>query len=129
MLTGVSEMRISCIIRAMIEVVRISETSVNIYLTTQKYIPEDSKLDWYRLCIYFRSSNLRHFKMVDAGDLNYNIEITFGEINSTLNFMKHYQLVQRFSGGRGVRRTHKQTYRQRDSLVISLKPPFIFKVN
>jgi hypothetical protein len=28
----------------MMEAVRTSETSVNIYLTTQQYIPEDSKL-------------------------------------------------------------------------------------
>jgi hypothetical protein len=27
------------------EAVRTSETSVNIYLTTRQYIPEDSKLD------------------------------------------------------------------------------------
>jgi hypothetical protein len=43
MLTNVSEVRIASIIRAM-EAVRISETLVNINLTTWQYIPEDSKL-------------------------------------------------------------------------------------
>jgi hypothetical protein len=45
MLTDVSAVRTASIIRAlMMEAVRTSETSVNIYLTTQQYIPEDSKL-------------------------------------------------------------------------------------
>jgi hypothetical protein len=47
MLTDVSEVRTASIITAialMVEVVRTSEKSVNIYLTTRKYIPEDSKL-------------------------------------------------------------------------------------
>jgi hypothetical protein len=45
MLTDVSEVRTDSIITAlMMEAVRISETSVNIYLTTRQYIPEDSKL-------------------------------------------------------------------------------------
>jgi hypothetical protein len=30
----------------MMEAVRSSETSVNIYLTTRQYIPEDSKLEF-----------------------------------------------------------------------------------
>jgi hypothetical protein len=52
MITDVSEMRTDSIIRAMMEAVmteavRISETSVIIYLTTRQYIPDDSKLhDW-----------------------------------------------------------------------------------
>jgi hypothetical protein len=49
MLTVVSEVRTASIMRAMIvslkmEAVRTSETSVNIYLTTWQYIPEDSEL-------------------------------------------------------------------------------------
>jgi hypothetical protein len=48
MLTDVSEVRTASIIRETIahimEAVRASETSVNIYLTTRQYIPEDSKL-------------------------------------------------------------------------------------
>jgi hypothetical protein len=46
-LTDVSEMRTAFIIRAMniialmMEAVRTSETSANIYLTTRQYIPED----------------------------------------------------------------------------------------
>jgi len=48
MLTDVSEARTASIIWTMIalmmEAVRTSETSVNIYLTTRQYIPEDSKL-------------------------------------------------------------------------------------
>jgi hypothetical protein len=40
MLTGVTEVHTASIIRAMM----ISETSVNIYLTTWHYIPDDSKL-------------------------------------------------------------------------------------
>jgi hypothetical protein len=44
MLTDVSEVRTASIIRAMMETVHTSETSVNIYLTTRQYIPEDCKL-------------------------------------------------------------------------------------
>jgi hypothetical protein len=44
MLTDVSEVRTASTIALMVEAVRISETSVNIYLTTRQYIPEDSKL-------------------------------------------------------------------------------------
>jgi hypothetical protein len=43
MLTDVSEVR-SASIRAMMDVARTSETSVDIYLTTRQYIPEDSEL-------------------------------------------------------------------------------------
>jgi hypothetical protein len=50
MLTDISEVHTASIIRAMsddlialmVETVRTSETSVNIYLTTGQYIPEDS---------------------------------------------------------------------------------------
>jgi hypothetical protein len=45
MSTDVSEVRAASIIRAvMIETERISETSVDIQLRTQQYIPEDSEL-------------------------------------------------------------------------------------
>jgi hypothetical protein len=47
MLIDVSEVRTASIIRAialLMEEVRTSETSVNIYLTTHQYIIEDSKL-------------------------------------------------------------------------------------
>jgi hypothetical protein len=44
MLTDVSEVRTASIIALMMEAVRTSETSVNIYLTTRHYIPEDSEL-------------------------------------------------------------------------------------
>jgi hypothetical protein len=48
MLTDISEMRTVSIIRAMIalmmEAVQTPETSVNINVTTWRYIPEDSKL-------------------------------------------------------------------------------------
>jgi hypothetical protein len=44
MLTDVSEVRTASIIALTMETVRTSETSVNIYLTTWQYIPEDSKL-------------------------------------------------------------------------------------
>jgi hypothetical protein len=43
-LTDVSELPTASIIRAMIEAVRTSETSVNFNVTTRRYIPEDSKL-------------------------------------------------------------------------------------
>jgi hypothetical protein len=43
MLTDVSEVRTASIIRAMMDAVRLSETSVNTYLTTRQYIAEDSK--------------------------------------------------------------------------------------
>jgi len=43
-LTDVSEVLTASIIRAMMEVVRTSETSVNFNETTRRYIPEDSKL-------------------------------------------------------------------------------------
>jgi hypothetical protein len=42
MLTDVSEVRTASIISLMMQAVRTSETSVNIYLTTQQFIPEDS---------------------------------------------------------------------------------------
>jgi hypothetical protein len=44
MLTNVSEVHIASIIALMMEVVRTSDTSVNINFTTQRHIPEDSKL-------------------------------------------------------------------------------------
>jgi hypothetical protein len=44
MLTDVSEVRAAPIIALMMEAVHTSETSVNIYLATWQYIPEDSKL-------------------------------------------------------------------------------------
>jgi hypothetical protein len=45
MLTDVSEVRTASIISAlMMDAVRTSETSVNIYLTTRQYNPEDSEL-------------------------------------------------------------------------------------
>jgi hypothetical protein len=40
-----------CFIALMMEVVRTSETSVNIYLTTRQYIPEDSKLNYFILVL------------------------------------------------------------------------------
>jgi hypothetical protein len=43
-LTDVSDVRTASILRAMMEVVRTSETSVNFNVTTRLYIPEDSKL-------------------------------------------------------------------------------------
>jgi hypothetical protein len=43
MTTDVSEVRTTSIIRAM-EAARTSETSVDIYLITRQYIPEDSEL-------------------------------------------------------------------------------------
>jgi hypothetical protein len=44
MLTDVSEAHIVSIIALIMEAVRTSETSVNIYLPTRQYIPEYSKL-------------------------------------------------------------------------------------
>jgi hypothetical protein len=44
MLTDVSEVGTASIIALMMEAVRTSETSVNIYLTTRQYIREDSEL-------------------------------------------------------------------------------------
>jgi hypothetical protein len=43
-LTDVSEMRTASIIALITDAVCTTETSVNIYLTTRQYIPEDSKL-------------------------------------------------------------------------------------
>jgi hypothetical protein len=43
-LTDVSVARTAYIIRAMMEAVRTSETSVNFNVTTRRYIPEESKL-------------------------------------------------------------------------------------
>jgi hypothetical protein len=68
----------------MMEAVRTSETSVNIYLTTRQHIPEDSEpikicsssedpseyklswsyVDWCKFFIHLRSSNVRHFGLV-----------------------------------------------------------------
>jgi hypothetical protein len=45
MLTDVSEVRTASIIALMTEALHTSETSVNINLTTRRYIPEDSKLN------------------------------------------------------------------------------------
>jgi hypothetical protein len=42
--SGTALLFTASIIRAMMEAVRTSETSVNIYLTTPQYIAEDSKL-------------------------------------------------------------------------------------
>jgi hypothetical protein len=47
MSTDVSEVRATFIIRAMMEAARTSETSVDIDLTTQQYIPEDTELHVY----------------------------------------------------------------------------------
>jgi hypothetical protein len=44
MLTDVLGVRTASIIDLIMEAVRTSETSVNIYLTTRQYIPENSKL-------------------------------------------------------------------------------------
>jgi hypothetical protein len=41
MLTDVSDVRVASIMRAIMEAARTSETSVDIYLTTRQYIPED----------------------------------------------------------------------------------------
>jgi hypothetical protein len=41
MLTNISEVHIASIIALMIEAVHTSEMSVNINMTTQRYIPED----------------------------------------------------------------------------------------
>jgi hypothetical protein len=46
MLTDVSEVRTTSVIALIMVAVRTSETSVNIYLTTRQYIPEDSKLQY-----------------------------------------------------------------------------------
>jgi hypothetical protein len=48
MLTDISEVRTASIIALAIEAIRNSETSVNINLTTHRYIPEDSKLHTHR---------------------------------------------------------------------------------
>jgi hypothetical protein len=54
MLTDVSDVRTASIIRAvMMEAVRTSDTSVNIYLTTLQYIPKGSK---FHIC---RRENLK----------------------------------------------------------------------
>jgi hypothetical protein len=42
-LTDILEEHTASIIKAMMEAVRTSETSVNFNVTTQRYIPEDSK--------------------------------------------------------------------------------------
>jgi hypothetical protein len=42
--TDVSKVHTASIIKAMMEAARTSETSVDIYLTTLQYIPEDSEL-------------------------------------------------------------------------------------
>jgi hypothetical protein len=42
----VSEMHTASIIRAMVEAVRTSETSVHFNVTARRYIPEDSKLQY-----------------------------------------------------------------------------------
>jgi hypothetical protein len=52
-LTDVSEVRIAAVIRAMMEAVRTSETSVNFNVTTRRYIPEDSKLHGMKMLIGF----------------------------------------------------------------------------
>jgi hypothetical protein len=44
MLTNVSEVCTAFVIRAMMEAVHTSETSVSTYLTTWQYIAEDSKI-------------------------------------------------------------------------------------
>jgi hypothetical protein len=44
MLTDVSEVLAASIIRAMMNAIRTSETSVDIHLRTWQYIPEDSEL-------------------------------------------------------------------------------------
>jgi hypothetical protein len=43
-LTYISEVRTASIIRAMMEAVHTSETSVHFNVTARRYIPEDSKL-------------------------------------------------------------------------------------
>jgi hypothetical protein len=56
MLTDVSEVRTATIISAMKEAVRTSETSVNIYLTTWQYIPEDSEELYQQPIVYLLES-------------------------------------------------------------------------
>jgi hypothetical protein len=46
MSTDVSEVRAASIIALMIKVALTSETSVDIYLSTRQYIPEDSELPY-----------------------------------------------------------------------------------
>jgi hypothetical protein len=48
MLTDVSEVRTASIIALIMEAVRTSETSVNIYFITRQYNPEDTKLHTIR---------------------------------------------------------------------------------
>jgi hypothetical protein len=56
MLTDVSEVYTASIITAkialMMEAARTSDTSVNIYLTTRQYIPEDSKFHVHTTFLY-----------------------------------------------------------------------------
>jgi hypothetical protein len=62
-LTHGSELRTAFTIRFLIiETVLISETSVNFDVTTQRYIPEDSKLhctDVHETCFAFHNTNQR----------------------------------------------------------------------
>jgi hypothetical protein len=66
------------------------------------------KADWFRFCSHLRSLNLYHFKVVKAMGLK-AVEVTFNGMNSLLNCMKVYQLVQKLL----VEDTHT------DRLVIS----------
>jgi hypothetical protein len=58
--------RVSIIIALMMEAVRTSQTSVNIYLTTRQYIPEDSELHTRRredLKSHDVAKNLQRFEI------------------------------------------------------------------
>jgi hypothetical protein len=45
-------------------------------------------VDWFKYCIHLRSSNVCHFRTVDATGLKkYGLEVTFSGMTSLLSFM------------------------------------------
>jgi hypothetical protein len=70
MLTDVSEVCTASIIRAMREAVCTSETSINTYLTTWQYIPEDFKLQQNNVSVNGIFSN-SHLAVTDNYDSTY----------------------------------------------------------
>jgi hypothetical protein len=58
---------------------RVSQNSVHICRSTQRYIPESCHLhtrrrenlksNWFRFCIHLRSLNIRHFRMIEETGL------------------------------------------------------------
>jgi hypothetical protein len=83
-------------------------------------------IDWFKVCIHIRSSNVRHFGMSETMRLKkYGFKVTFSDMASLMNLMKTDQLLQMLLMG-GWGGTQTWTQRQNSDLT-SLT--FLFKIS